>query len=108
MSDQISMDTLSNRIDYLKNKGYTEDFKITGNAMQTADGRRSFAPETIKITEHFRFEGESDPADESVLYAIETNDGIKGILIDSFGTYADGEQDGFIKKIRENHQSDIY
>jgi hypothetical protein len=108
MPESTPMDTLTNRINYLKDKGYTEDFKITGKTMLTADGKHSFGPESLKITEHFRFEGESDPADMSVLYAIETNNGVKGILIDSFGTYADQEQEDFMQKIREMHKSDIY
>ena len=108
MTDNTKMDTLSQRMNDLKDKGYTEDFKISGNALKTNDGIQSFSPKQIKINEHFRFEGESDPADMTVLYAIETDSGIKGLIIDAFGVYSDPEESDFMQKIRELHKSNIY
>jgi hypothetical protein len=108
MEEHINMDTLSERMNVLKKKGYDEEFKIAGNKMQTADGAQSFGPDQIKINEHFRFEGESDPGDMTVLYAIETENGIKGVLIDGFGTYSDPDNLAFMQKIRELHKGNIY
>jgi hypothetical protein len=108
MEDKTEMDTLSNRINFLKKKGYNEEFKIANNKLQTADGSQSFSPDQISINEHYRFEGESDPGDMTVLYGIETNNGIKGILTDGFGTYSDPSQAEFMQKIRELHKGNIY
>ena len=108
MADNIKMDTLSQRMNDLKNKGYREEFKISGNSLTTSDGTHSFSPKQININEHFRFEGESDPADMTVLYAVETDSGIKGLLIDAFGLYSDPEDALFMQKIRELHKSNIY
>ena len=102
------MDTLSERMNDLKSKGYREEFKISGNSLKTNDGLHSFTPKQIKINEHFRFEGESDPGDMTVLYAVETDSGIKGLLIDAFGVYSDPEESEFMQKIRELHKSNIY
>ena len=41
------------------------------------------------MDEVHRFEGNTDPEDESVLYAIRTPDGLHGTLVGAFGTYAD-------------------
>lgn len=38
-----------------------------------------------------RFEGGSDPDDASIVYAIETRSGTKGLLVDAFGPYANPE-----------------
>jgi hypothetical protein len=48
-----------------------------------------FAPEEIAIRDFCRFESTSDPDDMSIVYALESSDGTRGILVDAFGTYAD-------------------
>ncbi len=108
MASNTNMDTLSERMTELKEKGYREEFKISGNSLRTNDGTHSYSPKQIRINEHFRFEGESDPADMTVLYAIETDSGIKGLLIDAFGVYSDPEDSAFMQKIRELHKGNIY
>jgi hypothetical protein len=60
-----------------------------------------YLPEEVHIVDFFRFEGESDPADNSILYAIETNDGTKGTLIDAFGPYADAGVTKFMKEVED-------
>ena len=47
----------------------------------------------------FRFEGDSDPADNSILYVVETNDGTKGTLIDAYGPYADPKVSKFMQQV---------
>jgi hypothetical protein len=48
-----------------------------------------FAPKDLKIRGYYRFEGVSDPDDMAIVYAIETSSGVRGVLIDAFGVYAD-------------------
>jgi len=108
MATNIKMDTLSERMNDLKNKGYREEFKISGNVLKTRDEAHSFSPKQIRINEHYRFEGESDPGDMTVLYAVETDSGIKGLLIDGFGVYSDPEESAFMQQIRELHKGNIY
>jgi hypothetical protein len=55
----------------------------------------------MKIVEHFRFEGDSDPADMTVVYALEANDGVKGTVIDAFGTYSNPKLSEFLRKVEE-------
>ena len=108
MDTSTKMGTLSEAMNELKNKGYREEFKISGNSLKTGDGEQSFSPKQIKINEHYRFEGESDPADMTVLYAVETDSGIKGLLVDAYGVYSDPEDAKFMQKIRELHKTNIY
>jgi hypothetical protein len=46
-------------------------------------------PEDFTVEEFYRFEGMSNPDDNSVLFAISSDDGIKGTLVDAYGVYAD-------------------
>jgi hypothetical protein len=57
--------------------------------LRLAGTDRRFRPEDLRIRNHFRFEGTSDPGDMSIVYALEARDGTRGILVDAFGTYAD-------------------
>jgi hypothetical protein len=95
------MKTLSECINDAVEKGYTENFKISGKKMTTEDKKSSFTPEKTAISNFYRFEGYSDPEDNAVLYLIHTEDGKKGILIDAYGTYADANISSFIREVEE-------
>ena len=70
-------------------EGYTEGFKVTEQGLEAPNNHHQYAPEEINVINFFRFEGESDPDDNAILYVIETNDGTKGTLIDAYGIYND-------------------
>jgi hypothetical protein len=42
----------------------------------------------------------SDPDDSSVVYATETDDGTRGLLVDAFGPYADPEVGRLLERVR--------
>ena len=76
----------------------------TGYAGPTGDkvGQVFFAfasKEKTHVSAH-RFEGESDPGDLAIVYAVECDDGSKGCLIDAYGVYADKEVGSFLQKIK--------
>jgi hypothetical protein len=50
--------------------------------------------------EHDRFEGASDPDDMSVVYAMESDDGLKGVIADAFGLYANPDLGVFLEKVK--------
>lgn len=60
-----------------------------------------FIEEELIIDKFYRFEGDSNPDDMSVLYAMTAISGTKGIIIDAFGTYSDSEISAFIKNVPE-------
>ena len=95
------MKTLASCINKLVLDGYEEDFKVTDEGLFAAHFNKVYQPEEIHIVNFFRFEGASDPADNSILYAIETSDGAKGTLTDAYGPYADEKVDTFIKKVED-------
>jgi hypothetical protein len=81
--------------------GYIEDFKINGNKLLAMKEDKEYSPEHVHIKDFFRFEGASDPSDNSILYLIETDDGIKGTLIDAYGSYADQSVSKFIQAVED-------
>jgi hypothetical protein len=109
-----SMNDYSNLVDAtndLKDRGYTADFKIIDNdspgqeedqgecLLQSLESGKEYASNQLKIREHYRFEGPSNPDDMSVLYAIECEGGEKGTVIDAFGTYSSRRLSDFFRSI---------
>jgi hypothetical protein len=91
--------TMAEAVEDLKRRGFTANFEWLDNAFRAVNGR-TFTPEELTIVEHHRFEGESDPDDQSVVYAIEANDGTRGVVADAYGLYANPGLGVFLKKVR--------
>jgi hypothetical protein len=96
------MKTLSQCMESLHKYGFKSDFRIEDNHLISQEGDKSYEPDEVSIVNFYRFEGESDPADSSILYAIETNDGMQGTLSDAFGTYSTTSVTDFILKVEDN------
>ena len=100
--DTNEPDTVIERLEELKERGFTYDFNLTAHALELHkdDGiRLTLNPEDFNIVEFYRFEGMSNPSDTSILYAIESCDGLKGTLLSSYGVYADAMSNEMIKKL---------
>lgn len=95
-------DTLHEASDDLKARGYTLDFNLLEDCIEN-DKVGRLDPDSFEITEVYRFEGMSNPDDNSVLYVIEGKDGIKGQLVDAYGVYANPLSTKMIEKLRVTH-----
>ncbi|WP_240676087.1 hypothetical protein [Botryobacter ruber] len=85
-----------------KEGGCTLDFKVTEDGrLTTMDGKEDFRPDQVRIVDFYRFEGESDPDDMSILYVLETTNGLKGTISNSYGPYADENIDTFMKQVED-------
>ena len=87
-------------IEDLKRRGFTANFEFLDQTFRDVDSGRTFKADELTIVEHYRFEGASDPDDMSVVYAIETNNGPRGIIADAFGVYANPDLGGFLEKVK--------
>jgi hypothetical protein len=94
-------DTVTAAVNGLKQRGYTTDFNLEAECISCPDSR--LKPSEFEITEVYRFEGESDPADEAVVYAIESKEGRKGVLVNGFGISADEPGEEMVKKLAVRH-----
>lgn len=84
----------------LRSRGYDYDFHFEDACLHCSKIGESFTPDDLKITEYYRFEGMSDPEDNVVVYAIESNNGHKGVIIDAYGAYSDEYKSAFISQIK--------
>ena len=90
-------DTVTAAVNGLKERGYTKDFNLEENCIVCHEDR--YDPEDFEIVEVYRYEGNSDPADEAVVYAIEGRKGEKGVLVSGYGISADEMSDEMVKKL---------
>ena len=88
----------------MKEDGYTEDFQIAKEGLTNFGEDKYYKPEQVKIVNFYRFEGESDPGDNAILYVMETDDGRKGTLVDGYGASSDSEVAKFIVQVEEIHK----
>lgn len=96
-----SYDTVSEAINDLKARGYDRDFNLKETYIECAGTGVQLSPSQFEITEVYRFEGETDPGDEAVVYAIESpSEGIKGTLVNAFGPYSNTISDAIIAKLK--------
>ena len=95
------MNTLTTCVNKVVTDGYTECFKVTAKGLYSTSKSRYYRPEQVQIINFFRFEGASDPADNAIMYVIETSDGLKGTLIDAYGTYSDGGVSKFMAEVED-------
>ncbi|WP_340074898.1 phosphoribosylpyrophosphate synthetase [Leptobacterium sp. I13] len=87
-----SYETLVEAINDLQSQGYIEDFNLH---MKTKD----FSEAQFNVVKFYRFEGNTYPGDNMVLYVIETNTGKKGLLLDAYGAYATSIPLEILKKL---------
>jgi len=85
----------------LRKKGYTEDFRLEKDHLVINGKNSTFTPAEITIEEQVRFEGDSNPDDMSILYAIATSSGDKGLIVNGYGISADRELDAFLRASEE-------
>lgn len=98
MANPIEKPTLVGTLNKLKEEGFTHDFNIHNNQLKSGD--ITLSPKEFEIVKVYRFEGASDPADNSVLYAIKSlHHDVKGTLINGYGMYADDNADDLLREL---------
>ena len=96
--EERSMINVEKRLDA---EGFVADFKVAEGRLCVMGTDKTYGAEEVRIVDFYRFEGESNPDDMSILYAIETNDGVRGTISNSYGTYADTNVDNFLKRVED-------
>jgi hypothetical protein len=94
------MDTISAVLSNLKQKRQDNEFVVADAGWVTLNGKL-YNQQDIEIIKTYRFEGESDPADEAIIYLIKANDGIIGYSLDAYGVYTNHMNDGYAEMIRK-------
>ncbi len=106
-NDKVTeMTSLSSLTTQAVKDGYTANFKVAQGKLCAPDGK-CYTADNVTVVNFYRFEGESDPGDNTILYVIETNDGMKGTLINAMGAYADENINKFMADVDEMHKKPI-
>jgi hypothetical protein len=89
--------TVSDALRELRKKGFIVDFNLKENSLE-ADSMK-FTSEEFEILDVYRYEGDSDPADEATVYAIVSQSGLKGILVTGYGVSSDTVSTQMLRKL---------
>ena len=74
--------TVSQALDELAEKGFTVDFNIQ-------ESRIINSPHDFEIVQIYRYEGESDPGDEAMVFGIKSSTGEKGVFVAGLSAFTD-------------------
>jgi len=91
--------SLSEATNDLNARGYTNDFNLQPDCIECPSLQLQLRPEKFTVDEFYRFEGMSSTDDNSIVFAITSDQGVKGILVDAYGVYASNLNDDMIKKL---------
>lgn len=92
--------TLREAVDHAVRDGFTSTFKAETTGLRCLQTGDRFQPGDVTIVGHERFEGESSEDDSAALYLIETASGLRGTIVDAYGTYADEHLAEFLREVR--------
>ena len=100
------MDTVSSATQRLQAEGYTGNWYATPDGTLRCDetGEESQLDE-LDAHEVLRFEGQSDPGDEMIVFALQSPSGHKGIFTAAFGADTSSDDAAVIAQLRRRHES---
>lgn len=95
------MSTVVEVLEKLRKRKCDKEFVYKDDKMTLPDYDKEYTPEDLTIIKTYRFEGDSNPDDSSVIYLLETSDGIIGYILDSYSPTSDHVEgyDNFVRKI---------
>jgi hypothetical protein len=81
-----TMETISEALARLESAGFRDSFRAERGGLWALAAERFFAPESLVVEEVRRFEGESDPDDMAVLFALRSESGdVRGTFTTEYG-----------------------
>ena len=93
-------ETVTGALSDLKARGFTTDFNLAFDKIKCCTTGTCLYPPQFEIVEHYRFEGDTDPGDEAVVYAVaEKNGTMKGVLVSAYGVYSEALSEDLINKL---------
>ncbi len=95
-----SYSTLSEAVNDLQRRGYTDDLALAEHCLVCDARGLSLDPAEFEIDEFHRFEGNSDPEDQSIVYAISSkHHHVRGILVNAYGMDASALTQAMVAKL---------
>lgn len=99
------IDNLVDGINELRKEGYVEDFNLKQNCIECRNGEYKIFHDEFEIDNFFRFEGDTDPGNSSILYAISSPKyKLKGVLVNGYGIYSEEVTNEMLNKLNIVHK----
>ena len=98
-----SYDTMSEAVNDLQKRGYDHDFNLETDWVECKQNNCRLRADEFEIDEVYRFEGDTDPGDENIVYAISSKlDDTKGIIVNAYGVYSDSISADLVAKLSKH------
>lgn len=93
--------TLSGILNNLKIEDYSEDFNLKGDCLKCPSEQLKLSPTEFEIDKFYRFEGQFDPADGAILYAISSKKyNVTRVLVNGYGIYSEPLTNEILAKVK--------
>jgi hypothetical protein len=97
------MATISHIMETMRMRKTDNEYRWTPEGLCACRGK-TYQPHELEIVKVYRFEGITDPADMSIIYIIQANDGLIGYRLDTYGSYSNADHqpgyDNFMRMVR--------
>jgi hypothetical protein len=100
-----TMQTISEALRELEEAGFRDSFRAERGGLWALAAQRFFAPESLVVVEVRRFEGESDPDEMAILFALRSPSGdVRGTFTSEYGAkLADPESAEALRRLSQAH-----
>jgi hypothetical protein len=90
---------LADAVESLKEKGFDHVFELGEDHITCSTTNAKYTPDQLSIVESHSFGQGTDPGSESTVHAIESDQGVNGVLILSYGVYVDPDKAKLIDQL---------
>jgi hypothetical protein len=96
----MPMETIAEALQRLSAAGYTDDYRAEAQGLRSDTTGAVHPPYRFRVDEIVRFEGESDPSEESAVFALTSEvDGTKGTYTVAFGPMMDALDAELVRRL---------
>ena len=96
----MPMETVSEALQRLTAAGYTDDYRAEAQGLRSQSSGTSHPPDRFRVDEIVRFEGDSDPSDESAIFALTLEpDGTKGTYTVAYGPMMERHDADMVRRL---------
>jgi len=103
----MPMETVAEALRRLTAAGYTDDYRAEAKGLRSQAQGTVRPPDRFRVDEIVRFEGDSDPSDESAVFALTVEvDGSKGTYTVAYGPMMDPLDADIVGRLRSRHRAE--
>jgi len=96
----MAMETVMEALARLNGSGYVDDYRAEAEGLRNRSTGAVAPPEAFEVDEIVRFEGDSDPSDESAIFALRSRaDRRRGTYTVAYGPMMDGLDAEMVRRL---------